>query len=132
MRFIKLTEADRQELDNIYHTHSKSHVRQRAQCLLLSNRGYKIPLLADIFTTRTHTVRTWFNRWEQEGLLGLNIRSGRGLKPSIKIEDTIFVDSIKEEVSLDPYKISRVVEKLNAKWGTTLTVRQLKTFLKKN
>jgi transposase len=132
MRFIKLKEEDRQELIKIYHNHSKSHVRQRAQCLLLSNRGYKVPMLADIFFTRTHTVRGWFTRWEKEGFNGLEIRPGRGLKPSIRVENTVFVDSIKEEVGLDPNNLKQVVEKLNAKWNTNLTVRQLKVFLKKN
>ena len=99
---------------------------------MLSDRGYSVPSLADIFFTRTHTVRDWFNRWEAEGSQGLEIRPGRGLKPSIKEEDTAFVASIKEEVSFNPRNLSQVVEKLNEKWGTTLTVRQLKNFLKKN
>ena len=132
MRYIQLEESTSEELDKIYHTHPKSHVRQRAQCLLLSHRGYSVPRLADIFSTRTHTVRSWFTRWEKEGVQGLEIRSGRGLKPSIKEEDTAFIDSIKEEVSLDPRNLKRVVEKLNSKWGTALTVRQIKNFIKKN
>jgi len=132
MRFIKLQEEDRQELQRIYHNHSKSHVRQRAQCLLLSDRVYKVTVLADIFSTRTHTVRGWFNRWKEEGFMGLEIRPGRGLKPSIRVEDTVFVASIKEAVGLDPNNLKQVVEKLNAKWNTNLTVRQLKVFLKKN
>lgn len=131
MRFIKLEDSARQELDKVYQTHAKSHVRQRAHCLLLSNRGYSIPQLADIFSTRTHTVRTWFNRWEKEGIQGIEIRPGRGLKPTIREDDTVLVASIKEEVGLDPHNLKQVVEKLNAKWNTTLTVRQLKVFLKK-
>jgi transposase len=132
MRYIKLNEVERQELSRIYHNHSKSYVRQRAHCLLLSNRGYKIPILADIFLTRKHTVRAWFNRWEKEGLNGLGVRPGRGLKPSIREEDTAFVADIKVEVSIDPNNLKNVVAKLNAKWNTNLTVRQLKVFLKKN
>ena len=131
MRFIKLNEEEKKELDKIYHNHPKSHVRQRAHCLLLSNRGFNIPKLADIFLTRTHTVRDWFSRWEKEGIKGLEIRSGRGLKPAINIEDTSFVASIKEEISLDPNNLKQAVERLNAKWGNKLTVRQVKNFLKK-
>jgi transposase len=131
MRFIKLKVSEKQELEDVYRNHSKSHTRQRAHCLLLSNRGFNVPKLAEIFLTRTHTVRDWFSRWEKEGIKGLEIRPGRGLKPSINIENTAFVASIKEEVGFDPHKLSRVVEKLNAKWGTELTVKQLKSFLKK-
>jgi transposase len=132
MRFIKLEDSDWQELNKVYHTHSKSHVRRRAHCLLLSHKGYSVPKLADIFFTRTHTVRGWFNRWQSDGIKGLDILPGRGLKPTIKEEDTVLVSSIREEVSLEPRNLSVVVEKLNSKWGTSLTVRQLKNFLKKN
>jgi transposase len=129
MRFIKLENSDWQELEKIYHTHSKSHVRRRAHCLLLSHKGHSVPKLAGIFFTRTHTVRGWF---KSDGIKGLEIRPGRGLKPTIKEEDTALIISIKEEVGLDPDNLKQVVEKLNTKWGTNLTVRQLKVFLKKN
>jgi transposase len=132
MRYIKLEEAARYELEKVYHTHAKSHVRQRAHSLLLSSRGYSIPRIARIFSTRTHTVREWFNRWETEGIQGLEIRPGRGLKPAIHVENISFVASIKEEVSLNPHNLRDVVERINARWGTSLTVGQLKSFLKKN
>jgi len=132
MRYVKLESSARQELENVYHTHAKSHVRQRAHCLLLSDQGYSVPMLADIFSTRTHTVRGWFNRWETEGISGLEIRPGRGLKPAINETDTVFVSSIKEEVSLNPRNLHQVVERLNARWNTSLSARQLKSFLKKN
>jgi transposase len=100
--------------------------------LLLSDKGKSVPTLADIFFTRTHTVRGWFDRWESEGFKGLEIRPGRGLKPAIKAEDTALVDSIMEEVALTPQSLRDVVERLNARWNTSLTVKQLKNFLKKN
>ena len=131
MRYIKLDSLARQELKKIYHTHAKSHVRQRAHCLLLSDKGIPIPMLAIIFFTRTHTVRGWFNRWEAEGFQGLEIRAGRGLKPAINAEDTSLVASIREEVALTPQNLRDVVERLNTRWNTSLTVKQLKNFLKK-
>ena len=102
MRYIKLEASSRQELRTVYRTHAKPHVRQRAHCILLSDRGYSVSKLSDIFLTRKHTVREWFNRWESEGVQGLEIRSGRGLKPSIDESNTDFVTSIKEEVKQNP------------------------------
>ena len=131
MRYIELDTSARQELQKVYQTHAKSHVRQRVHCLLLSAQGYSVPQLADIFSTRTHTVREWFNRWESEGIKGLEIRPGRGLKPSIDAENTPFVTHIREEVSLNPHNLRDVVERLNARWGTSLSTGQLKSFLKK-
>ena len=132
MRYIELDVTARQELEKVYHTLAKSHVRQRANCLLLSDQGYPVPTLADIFSTRTHTVREWFNRWETEGFQGLEIRPGRGLKPSISAENTSLVTTIKEEVSLNPQNLRDVVERINARCGTSLSVGQIKSFLKKN
>ena len=131
MRFIKLDKSDLQELERIYHTHAKSYVRQRAQCLLLSNRNYRVPALAGIFSTRTHTIREWFDRWENEGLQGLEIRPGRGLRPAITEENTELVACIKKEVFADPQSLRNVVEKVNTQFGINLSVRQIKTFLKK-
>jgi transposase len=132
MRFIKLPPSVQQELEKIYHTHAKSYVRQRAQCLLLSNRNYRVPVLAGIFSTRTHTIREWFDRWENDGIQGLEIRPGRGVKPAITEENTELVDCIKQEVFAHPQSIRNVVVKVNTQFGTNLSVRQIKTFLKKN
>jgi len=131
MRFIKLDKSVQQELETIYHTHAKSYVRQRAQCLLLSNRNYRVPVLADIFSARTHTIREWFDRWESDGIQGLEIRPGRGIKPAITEENTELVDCIKKEVFADPQSIRNVVNKVNTQFGINLSVRQIKTFLKK-
>jgi transposase len=131
MRYINLEASARQELKTIYHTHAKLHVRQSAHCLLLSDKGKSVPVLADTFFTRTHTVREWFNRWEAEGFKGLEIRPGRGLKPAIKVEDAAIVASIREEVALTPQSLRDVVERLNARWNMSFTVKQLKNFLKK-
>ena len=132
MRYIHLTESELQSLENLYRTGSKSYIRQRAQCILLSHRGYSVPALAKMFSTRTHTVRAWFNRWDTEGIQGLEIRPGRGLKPAIRLDDTTLVDSIKEEVAAHPQNIKDAVVRLNTQWGLGLSEGQLKTFLKKS
>jgi transposase len=132
MRFIKLDQSDEQELARIYRTHAKFHIRQRAHCLLLSNKNYRVPMLAGIFSTRKHTIREWFDRWENEGFQGLEIRPGRGLKPAIREENTELVDCIRKEVCADPQSLRSVVDKVSTQFGINLSVRQIKTFLKKN
>ena len=79
-----------------------------------------------IFSTRTHTVREWFNRWETEGFQGLEIRPDRGMKPAINAENTSLVTTIKEEVSLNPNNLCDVVERINARCGTSLSAGQMK------
>ena len=132
MRYIHLTESELQSFENLYRTGAKSHIRQRAQCILLSHRGYSVPSLAKMFSTRTHTVRAWFNRWDTEGIQGLEIRPGRGLKPAIRLDDAALVESIKEEAAAHPRNIKEAVLRINARWGLDLSEGQLKTFLKKS
>jgi transposase len=132
MRYIQLEESTRHELDKIYRSHAKQYVRQRAHSILLSDRGYSVPSIAKLYSTRTHTVRSWFDRWESEGIAGLQIRPGRGLKSAINLANTVLVDSIREEVSLHPQNLRDAVIRINAKWGLSLTVLQLKRFIKKN
>jgi hypothetical protein len=115
MRYIKLSETGIADLEKTYHCHARYCVRQRAQCLLLSNQGYSVPAPAKIFSTGTHTVRARFTRREENGISGLEILPGRGLKPAIKEDHPEPVSSIMEEVSVDPRNLSSVIDTLTAR-----------------
>ena len=132
MRYIKLTESEKLELEKVYQNPSKSYLRNRIQCLLLSNQGYSVPQLADIYSSQPRTIRNWFTRWETFGLSGLKILPGRGLKPAIKMEDSVLVDAIIKEVNEEPQNLSNVVARLNTRLGINLSVGQLRQFLKKS
>lgn len=43
--------------------------------------------IAALFSVRTRTIYFWMDRWEQMGLCGLWIQSGRGLKAALAVED---------------------------------------------
>src|SRR6266849_9239009 len=51
----------------------------RAQMVLLADRGYSVPPIAAIPTGGEDVVRTWLQRYEQQGVVGLDDhpRSGR-------------------------------------------------------
>ena len=132
MRYIKLTESEKLELEKAYQIPCKSYLRNRIQCLLLSSQGYSVPQLADIYSSQPRTIRNWFTRWETSGLSGLNILPGRGLKPAINMEDSVLVEAIIKEVKEEPQNLSNVVARLNAVFGLNLSVGQLRQFLKKN
>jgi hypothetical protein len=50
MRYMKLTETEQLELGNLYKLSSDVMLRERYQCLLLSNKGIKITELMSIFS----------------------------------------------------------------------------------
>jgi transposase len=63
---------------------SNNTIRNRSQCLLLSDQGRTIIDLASIFDVDLRTVERWFDKWEKEGLNSLPISTGRRVKTRLK------------------------------------------------
>lgn len=97
MRHIKLTHSERETLEECYKHHSKSHVRQRCQSLLLSNEGWQVKHISCLHQVRTRTIYTWMNRWASIGLVGVMILPGRGLKPKLSVQDKTVVEVVKKK-----------------------------------
>ncbi|MGB3588686.1 MAG: helix-turn-helix domain-containing protein [Tunicatimonas sp.] len=80
MRYIEtLNPTEIQKLQTILHDGTKHRQRMRAQALLLSHKGYKLKLIADICQVDRDTISQWFRRWEQNKFASLSDapRSGR-------------------------------------------------------
>lgn len=95
MRNISLEANERKTLEDCYNNRPKSHVRKRAQSLLLSDEGWAVKQIASLHQTRTRTIYTWYDRWEKMGV-GLLILSGRGLKPKLSITNEDLVKVVKK------------------------------------
>lgn len=132
MRFINLTESEIETLEQGSRNHSKPYFRERCESLLLSNRGYGVGQMADLFQTRTHTIRGWMDSWLTKGLCGLYIQAGRGRKGTIKADDTPLVEAIKAEIALNPQNLDAVACAVEQRWGIGLSKEQIKRFIKKN
>ena len=66
MRFVKLTQAQQAQLEKLYRESNNHRERQRAQALLLSNRGYQMEQLAELFLVDRDTISNWFNSWQDQ------------------------------------------------------------------
>ncbi len=97
MRKIKLELSEQETLEEGFKNHNKAHVRKRFHTLLLSNRGWSVKDLSILYNVRTRTIYSWFNKWEKEGLVGLFIRPGRGLKATLNILDEEVVKEVKKK-----------------------------------
>jgi transposase len=64
MRYVQLTTQQSQQLTQLYKTSPDHRERQRAHALLLSQRSYTIPDLADLFEVDRDTISNWMNRWQ--------------------------------------------------------------------
>ena len=72
MKFVdSLTQPDFQLLYEIRRTSAIQRIRDRSHAVLLSNKGYKINNVANIFDLDRDTVSAWLDAWKvlaEEGL----------------------------------------------------------------
>ncbi len=131
-RYVTTSNEDTTTLEEAVKNHNKAYFRRRREGLLLSSRGYKIAQIAQLYKVRTHTVRAWMDNWEQTGLAGLQIASGRGRKAAIQLSDIALVKQIKQELELNPQRLVQVGEQIRKSTGLSLSKGQLKRFIKKS
>ena len=70
-RYIKLTEGEQKLLLDTHKTSNSYQLRDRCQCLLLSNEGKTIKELSLIFKVSRLSITNWFKRWLEKGFSGL-------------------------------------------------------------
>ena len=131
-RYITLSTQEIETLEEGLKHHAKSFYRSRCQALLLSHRSYKVMEIASVLQVRSHTVRLWMSNWEQKGLAGLQISTGRGRKAAISVSDIDLVAQIQEQLGLNPQSLFSVCEQLNQANALSLTPSQLLRFIKKS
>jgi transposase len=86
-KFIQLTKEENITLQEGM-KNGKSHLfRERCHCLLLSDDGYEVKDLAEVFRVSQITIYSWLRRWEKGGLIGLKDLPGRGRKPILHASD---------------------------------------------
>ena len=84
-RTLDLSLKQRAELEQVLEHSPKPYLRERAAALLKIADGMSANAVArkGLLKSRApDTVYDWLNRYETEGLEGLEIRSGRGRKPA--------------------------------------------------
>ena len=96
-RFIHLSDIDHAAIVEGRKNGKTAHFRLRCHAIELSHRHQTVPQIAFILEKRCETIRYWFTNWEQEGLLGLGIKPGRGLKPRLDLTHTDLVAGIKKK-----------------------------------
>lgn len=84
-REVRLTQEQRDELERVVRRDAKAYRRERASAILqvaaggvasqVAARGLLVPRDPD-------TVYGWLDRYEEHGIAGLTIATGRGRKPA--------------------------------------------------
>ena len=127
MRYISLSEEEVLTLQEGQRHHPNAVFRQRCSCLLLSYQGCRILQLAKLYQTRTHTIRTWFDRYEQMGVVGLRVLPGRGRKSLLQSTHQPIVEAI---VASNRQSLKQANLEVSQQVGQTVSKGQLKAFLK--
>ncbi len=82
IRIKELTPEEKAILENVKKSHPGYMPRMRAHAILLSESGFEVQELSEIFGVCRQTTATWLKAWNKEGLAGLEDkpRSGRPRK----------------------------------------------------
>ena len=130
-RFLTLTPEQEAAVLAGYTSGKSSTFRKRCQAVLLSHRGKSIKELCDIFDVLPNSITNWLNRWEKEGVRGLQTVVGQGRPCKIKADDAPLIAVIKAKVEASPKKLDTVLAQLERDSSLSMSRRTLKRFLKK-
>lgn len=115
-------------LQEAYANHPKKRVRVRAHAIMLSNKGYPIKVLANIFDAKFETVSLWLDLWEQNGVAGLFDAPRKG-RPSIYT--CAEIDILKKLVDEEPHQLKQAQSKLESITKKRSSLNTIKRLLKK-
>jgi transposase len=127
MRYIKLTEIEQTELESLYKSSTDVMIRERSQCLLLSNKGVKTTELMSIFSVTRITIYNWFTLWETAKIQGLFRKAGQGRSRILSVIDKA---SLEKMVEKHPQNLSLVLDEIQESYAVQCHKETLKRQLK--
>lgn len=131
-RYIEnLTAEQISSLEQGFKLGNTHHYRMRCQCILLSFRGKSVNALSEHFGKSIITIYTWFNRWESEGIQGLEIRKGRGRKRKLDFDNSDHVKQVKQSLKIENRSLKQLQNDLESKLGFEISKSSLRRFLKR-
>ena len=133
MRKIEsLTQEEKKTLEEAYRNSPKAHFRNRCHSILLSFENYTVSEITRLYNVRTRTIYTWFNRWNKQGIMGLMIFKGRGIKAKLDSLSQDEIIQVKQVVKANSQSLRNICETLSNLLGFPVTKYMLKRLLKKN
>jgi len=130
MNFVEsLAETEKITLKEMFDNHPVRSVRVRAHAILLSDKGFDIKTITEVFDACRQTVSGWLKRWRQDGLIGLFNKSGGGcLKKLTEAEEVKAVEIITEQ----PRRIKSALAIIEEKFGKNISMSTLKRAAKQS
>lgn len=129
-RYIQLSLEQKAALEKAYKTGHSHDYRNRCHCILLSSQNWSVKELSTFFKVSQLSVYKWFNRYQAEGIDGLQIRPGRGRKRKLDVDNLDHVKAVKAGLAKENRSIRQLREDLESKLGTSIGDTTLRDFLK--
>ena len=129
MKFVShLSPAIKLTLKEAYRHHPSNRFRQRAHALLLSDKGYTIAQLTDIFDAYRGTISQWFDDWKRLGLVGLCDKPKSGRPTTLTADEA---ERFRQYIDKNPHQPKSAIAQLEAETGKTASADTYKRVLKK-
>lgn len=125
-----MTVEQKAALQTAYKTGHSHDFRTRCHCILLSADQWTVSQLVAFFGVTRLSIYNWFNRYEAQGLQGLKIRSGRGRKRKLDIDNEAHVGLVKKSLKKENRSIKQLKAELETELNTALGDTTLRDFLK--
>jgi transposase len=130
-KVIELNLEQRAALEKGYRTGSSHAFRTRCRMILLKSEKRSSAEVADALGCCEIVVNSWLRRYEEEGIVGLKTRPGRGRKPILSTQNPRHLQTVKAEIASHPQSVKTVIAKLEQDLDLTMHPDTLKRFLKK-
>lgn len=130
VKSVELTMAEQAALEQGYKGKGPGSFvfSQRCQMILLKSQGRSSKAIAGILRTNLLSVNQWVQRYEKQGIAGLQTKEGQGRKPIFdKVADEAVV---RAAVQKERQRLKLAKAELEATLNKEFSVRTLKRFLK--
>lgn len=123
-----LTNEEQAVLERGY-KHSKSvSFSRRCHMVLLKGQGRTSEEIAQIMGTTIQPVNRWVNRYEAQGIAGLQTKPGQGRKPIL--DENQDQDKVRAIVKKERQRLSHAKEELESALNKKFSLSTFKRFLK--
>jgi transposase len=123
-----LTVSQRKELEEGFKRGYSHCFRMRCQSILLKSAGHKSKYVGIVTGMCEVSVNSWINRYNREGISGLNTKSGRGRKPLLSLTED--KTSILAAIKANRQRMRTAKSQWEAASGKKVCDSTIKAFLK--
>jgi transposase len=123
-----LNQESKEQLEEGLKTGKKHAYRMRCQLILLKSEGRTSQEVASILKINKMSVNNWTNRYNRQGITGLETKAGRGRKPIIdKIQDET---KILESIQSNRQRLQTAKAEWESASGKSVSSSTFRRFLK--